>query len=73
MRIAITAVTAAALIFATSLFTGVVVPSQMGADTKVTKRSIPNYRLHFGGTPVGGYCPGEVGRALEAELIVEPC
>ena len=73
MRIAITVATAAAMIFASSFVTGVVVPSRTVTDTKATNRPIPNYRLHFGQGQDGSYCPGQFGREPQPELLIEPC
>jgi hypothetical protein len=73
MRIARTVATVAALIFASYLVTGVVVRSNTAADTDGSNRPTPSYRLHFGEAPVGRYCPSQFGRAIEPELLVDPC
>jgi len=73
MRTVITVIIAAILIFASSFVTGVVAPRKTAADREATIRPIPSYRVHFGGTSIGSYCPGEVNRALEPKLPVEAC
>ena len=71
MRIVITVAIAAALVLASGLVKGMVVPGKTVLATETTS-TVRSYDLDFGQVPESGYSPGQFGRVPGLEVLLEP-